>query len=97
MFQIQTNDKALAFLESNMDTKTIPSTLIALLMSSKYRQDLTDRATARKFLQSNTCLLKFLDTLKSKPGILSASQHDMASMMAGLLFVCLFDRPDLVK
>jgi hypothetical protein len=80
---MQTNDKALMYMEINLDAKTIPSTLISLLLSPERRKALMDKTAARKFLQSNTCLTKFLETLKSKPGIMSSNQQDMASMFAG--------------
>ena len=80
---MQTNDKALMYMEMNLDPKTIPSTLIALLLSSERRKALLDKEAARKFLQSNTCLIKFLETLKAKPGVMSSNQQDMASMFAG--------------
>ncbi|XP_063675807.1 uncharacterized protein LOC134812347 [Bolinopsis microptera] len=82
--QMQTNEKALMYMEVNLDPKTIPSTLIALLLSPERRKALTDKGAARKFLQSNTCLIKFLETLKTKPGVMSSNQQDMASMFAGL-------------
>ena len=81
--QMQTNEKALMYMEVNLDPKTIPSTLIALLLSPERRKALLDQESARKFLQSNTCLVKFLETLKAKPGVMSSNQQDMASMFAG--------------
>lgn len=82
-FQIQTNEKALMHMEVNLDPKTIPSTLIALLLSPERRKALLVKESARKFLQSNTCLVKFLEILKAKPGVMSSNQQDMASMFAG--------------
>ena len=73
------------YLEQNLDPKSIPSTLIALLLCPDQRTKLLDKPSAHNFIRSNTCIIKFLETLRTKPGILSAPQQDMASMMAGLL------------
>ena len=69
---MQTNDKALSFLEHKIDSKKIPSTLIAHLISSKSRRKLLDSNEAQSFLRANPCILKFLDTLHGRPGVLTS-------------------------